>query len=131
MKEHLINSIFGGYDGWQFAGFVLWSLVGAFIMINLQSHTRDPKSPRTPNCFSWSFWLLDNGRRVVFNLVLIIAVIRFSKDITGHEINDFWAFAIGLSSDGLAILVNKFKLVNLIGTFTGTSQSTQPKEDPK
>lgn len=128
MKPEFHSSIFGAYTAWQYAGFVLWALVGAFIMVNLQAHSRDPKSLRTPNKFSWQFWIVDNGRRIAFNLVLILVVIRFSKEITNREINDFQALIVGLSSDGLAILINKFKLANLIGTFTGQSQPDQTKE---
>lgn len=126
MKQSLINRLCGGYNGTEFLFFVFWAMVGAFIMINIHAQTRDPKAIRTPVCFSWRIWLHDNFRRVIFNLTLILVTIRFSKEVTGKEINDFWAFVIGLSFDAIAILLNKFNLVNLIGTLKNGGNDGNP-----
>jgi hypothetical protein len=117
MKKQVYTSILGGYDLGTFIGFVFWALVGAFILVNIHAQTRDPLSSRTDIKFKWSTWLRDNIRRTAFNLTLILVVVRFSQDLTGRAISDFWAFVIGFSSDGLALLLNKFRIVNLIGTF--------------
>lgn len=112
----LIESILGGYDFFAFLGFLFWALIGAYILVQFNANNRDVISVRTPVSFSWAFWFKDNVRRVVFNGVLIIVAIRFSKDITGREINEFWSLVIGLSSDGLALLLNQFKIIKLSGT---------------
>jgi hypothetical protein len=121
MKKTFFESLSGGYDPGQFLGFFAWALIGAFIMICIQTQSRDPKSLRTPVKFSWIFWLRDNVRRVVFNIVLILVCIRFSQEVLGKPISDFGSLIIGLSLDGLAILINKFKLANLIGTSSGSA----------
>lgn len=115
MKE-FNDAVLGGYNLGQFAGLLFWALIGAYILIQFNANTRDPKAARTPVKFSWSFWIRDNARRAIFNLVLILTSIRFSQEITGKPINEFWALVIGLSSDLLAQALNKFRLVNLIGT---------------
>jgi hypothetical protein len=122
------QAVLGGYSLGKFAGLFFWALVGAYVLIQIHNNSRNPASSRTPVAFSWSFWFRDNARRVVFNLVLILVAIRFSQDLisllnkagisTGGatEINEFWAFVIGLSSDLLAQGANKLRLINLIGT---------------
>lgn len=112
----LIESILGGYDFFTFLGFLFWALIGAYIVVQFNANNRDVISVRTPVSFSWGFWFKDNVRRVVFTSVLIITTVRFSKDITGREINEFWSLVIGLSSDGLALLLNQFKIIKLSGT---------------
>ena len=111
-----IKSFLGGYSIGEFASLFAWALIGAYILVQFNINSRDPNSVRTPVKFSWKFWIKDNLRRVVFNGVLIIVTLRFSKEITGKELNEFWALVIGLSSDGLAQLLNTFKMVNLSGT---------------
>jgi hypothetical protein len=113
--QKLMQALLGGQDVWTFLGYVAWALIGAFIMVQIHANSRDPKSQRTPVKFSWAFWLRDNGRRALFSLVLIMVAIRFSPEIFGKEINHFWALIIGLSSDGLALLINGFKIANLTG----------------
>ena len=111
-----IKSFLGGYSIGEFASLFAWALIGAYILVQFNINSRDPNSVRTPVKFSWKFWIKDNLRRVVFNGVLIIVTLRFSKEITGKELNEFWALVIGLSSDGLAQLLNTFKMVKLSGT---------------
>ena len=111
-----IKSFLGGYSIGEFASLFAWALTGAYILVQFNINSRDPNSVRTPVKFSWKFWIKDNLRRVVFNGVLIIVTLRFSKEITGKELNEFWALVIGLSSDGLAQLLNTFKMVKLSGT---------------
>jgi len=110
------QSLFGGYTLGQFAGLLFWALIGAYILLQYDAQTRDVQDLKTPTNFSWKFWLNDNWRRIVFNLVLIMTCIRFSKEVTGMDINEFTALVIGLSSDVLAQLLSKFKIVNLKGT---------------
>ncbi len=125
--------LLGGFSFWKFVGLFLWALVGAYILVQMHNNTREPLSARTPIKFTWGFWFRDNVRRVVFTGVMIIVVIRFSIEITGRPINEFWALVIGMSSDGLALFLNKFNLVKLIGTVKGPDQTGLPvqvKETP-
>lgn len=124
---NLLSFLNSGYTLGQFASFFGWALVGAYILVQSGINNRDPNSSRTPTEFSWKFWFRDNARRVAFNGVLILVAIRFSKEITGKDINEFWAFVIGLSSDGLAQLINYFKISKLTGTATMTKQ--EKKDD--
>ncbi len=110
------EAVLGGYTFWKFAGLLFWSVVGAYIIWQYDVQTRDVEDARTPTNFSWKFWLSDNWRRILFNLVLIMTCIRFSKEVTGKEISEFTALVIGLSTDILAQLLNKFRLINLKGT---------------
>ena len=127
MKE-FNQAVLGGYTIGHFAGLLLWAIVGAYIIIQFNANTRDPKSDRTPVKFSWIFWFRDNVRRVIFNLVLIITALRFGPDMVKKifnqdvvKINEFWALIIGLSSDLLALAFNKLRPVNLIGTSQKTT----------
>lgn len=108
--------VLGGYNFGQFLGFTFWALIGAYLLMQFKANKRDVISSRTPVEWSWRFFIFDNLRRITFNLVMILVVIRFSVDITGREINEFWALVIGLSSDGLALLLSHFNLLNLTKT---------------
>jgi hypothetical protein len=118
-----LNRLLGGYSPLDFAAFTFWACIGAFILMQIHANTRDAKSFRTPVNFSWRFWLLDNVRRITWNLLLILTAIRFSKDLTGREITDFWALVIGLSSDGLAMALQGLNIFK----FTGTAKKTPPE----
>lgn len=113
-----IQQFLGGYTLGHFLSLFAWALIGAYILVQFNINNRDVSSQRTPVQFSWKFWIKDNLRRTIFNAVLILVTLRFSKEITGRELNEFWALVIGLSSDGLAQLVNSFKLMKLSGTAT-------------
>lgn len=126
--QTLKSSIFGGIDPWHFLGLTLWALIGAYILIQINNNSRDPSSSRTPVKFTWRVWFMDNLRRVVFNLILILVTIRFSPELTGKEVNEFWALLIGFSSDGIAILLNKFKIMNLIGTYKAPWLGKNPED---
>lgn len=119
MKE-FNDAVLGGYSIGQFAGYFFWAIMGVFIVVQFNVNTRDRKGDRTPEQFKWSFWFRDNARRVAFNVALIFATIRFSQQVTGREINEWWSFVIGLSFDLLALVLNKFRLLKLIGTATLT-----------
>lgn len=119
-----VKQLLGGYEFLQFLGFLFWALVGAYILMQIHANTRDVKSARTPVQWSWKTFAKDNVRRIFFNLVLIIVVIRFSKETTGRSINDFWALVIGLSSDGLAMLLQSFNIAKLSGTIKPPETTT-------
>ena len=105
--------VLGGYTVGQFFGFFFWALVGVYLLMQFKANSRDVISPRTPTSWSWRFFITDNVRRIVFNAIMILTTIRFSTDITGRQINEFWALVIGLSSDGLALILAHFRIINL------------------
>lgn len=109
------DAVLGGYNIGRFLGFVFWAIIGAYITVQFTANRRDPSSSRTPEKFSWGFWIRDNSRRVAFVMACILTTLRFSQDITGKELNEFWALVIGLSFDLLAIILNNLRLVKLIG----------------
>jgi ABC-type methionine transport system permease subunit len=101
MKQFLAM-LLGDQQPLPFASLVFYALVGAFVSILLQANHRDPRSIRSPVHFSWSFLLSDNVKRIVTGLILIVLALRFTKQIFGLDINDFWALAIGLANDKIA-----------------------------
>lgn len=135
MKQ-LQTSLFGSLDPWFFLGLFCWGIVGAYILIQLNANRRDPQSSRTPVLFSWRVWFKDNFPRVIFNLVLIFVFIRFIPDIKEQfptalgwmRVNEFTALIIGFSSDGLALLLNKFNIVKLVGTYKAPWLGKDPDE---
>lgn len=104
MKTFL-SYLLGDMDPALFAAAVFIAIIGALMAVWLGSSTRDKDSMRTPTKFSWSFLFDDNKQRIVLNLLLIFAAIRFSEDIIGLKItadNLKAAFFIGLSLDSIA-----------------------------
>lgn len=111
----LLSRLLGGITPLDFGVYYFWALVGAFITMQIHAQTRDVKSFRSPVRFSWAFWLQDNSRRILFNLVLIGAFIRFSDELIHVKISDVIAFGIGLAFDLLSLAITKLSPVKLSG----------------
>jgi hypothetical protein len=91
-----------GTDSYQaFITQYFFAMVGATISLLLHGANRDVKEPSTPNCFSFSFLLKDNWKRILLNLLVIFVTIRFFKEITGYKLSLFFCLAIGIGYDKL------------------------------
>ena len=104
MKQFL-NIVIGTDDFVSFLGLVFFALLGVFLGLLLNTTKRDINSESTPFEFSWKFLLSDNVKRIVAGLILIYLSLRFTNEIFGVSINNFWSVCIGLASDQLAQFV--------------------------
>jgi ABC-type methionine transport system permease subunit len=101
MKD-FIATLLGNQSASAFAALVFFSLLGAVLSLLLHTTKRDPNSIATPRKFSWIFFIEDNWKRAITSLILIYLALRFTPELFGVQINEFWAIAIGLCNDQLA-----------------------------
>jgi hypothetical protein len=104
--------LLGDLEPQNFIAMLFFALIGVAISILVHSTNRDPGSKRSPYRFTLSFILRDNGQRILLNALLIVVVIRFSKEILGFEIKPFIALLIGISFDKLSELLRNSNLID-------------------
>lgn len=85
-----------------FMSFCFFAILGIALSLLWHTNRRDPLSDKTPMEFSWIFMLRDNAKRILASVISVYACLRFTPEILNIQLNDFWAFAIGLSFDKLA-----------------------------
>lgn len=101
MKQYYL-----GTDNVQyFIALFFFACLGAIISLLIQSNMRDVKSQSTPVKFSWSFFFLDNWKRIVFSLLIIYVAIRFSSELLHVTLGPFSALGIGLGLDKVSELI--------------------------
>lgn len=97
-----------------FMGFCFFAILGITLSLLWHTNTRDATSTATPLKFSWIFMLRDNVKRIIASLITVYVCLRFTPEILTIQLNDFWAFAIGLGFDKLSEFVkNKTNLLNV------------------
>ncbi len=112
MKE-FISTLLGGQTAGAFAALLFFALLGALISLLFHTTKRDPVSSSTPIRFSWIFFIQDNWKRALTSFLLIYVFLRFTPELIGVQLNEFWAIAIGLCNDQLAqVIKNK---TNILG----------------
>ncbi len=116
-KVDVIQQIIGSTDYSTFFAAIFFGFIGAFTMMLVEATTRDLKTNRSPENFSWGFFFKDNVARFFTNLLLVIIVIRFAPNLINEQISTFWGFVIGLGSDKLAVLIKnkRNKVFNSVG----------------
>lgn len=112
MKDFL-----GTTDVGAFMTLFLFAIIGMAISLLLHGANREPTTSTTPYKFSLSFLFLDNWKRIVLNILVLFAAVRFYPDIFNEPINPFLSFGIGLGFD---------KVVQMIKDRMGVLQVNRP-----
>lgn len=107
MKQTFLEQLMGPGDPGTFLAAIVFALVGVIISLLYSSSKRDTAKDSATN-FSWSYLLLDNIRRVVLSILLILVTLRFSREILGADLTMYLALLVGIGFDRLgAILRDK------------------------
>jgi hypothetical protein len=109
MKEQVFSQIIGDIDVALFIASLFWAIVGAILSLFLDGMQRNPTAPASPVHFKWKFFIQDNWKRALTSLLLILAVLRFYKEITGTDLSTFFAFVVGLGLDRFAMQLKRLK----------------------
>jgi hypothetical protein len=104
MKEFL-DTLLGGQTAAHFFGLLFFAFFGALLSLLLQTTVRDIKSPESPIHFSWGFLFFDNWKRILTGVMLILLALRFTSELFGVTITEFWAVVIGFGNDKIAQVV--------------------------
>lgn len=103
----LTGYLFGGVDPLYFLVCVLFLCLGIFLMLLWGTKLRDKSSPSSPVPFSWKYLWTDNFKRYFTSGLCALIALRFMKDLTGWDLNEFRAFCVGLSFDGIALFIKQ------------------------
>lgn len=99
--------LFGPIGLNMFIASFLFAMIGVVISLLIDANYRDQNSPKTPRPFKLSFLLKDNWKRIVLSLLVILVTIRFTKEITGWDLNMFVSLLIGVVYDKLVEYLKK------------------------
>lgn len=102
MKKDIISQLLGSGDLGFYIAALIFSMVGVVISLLISSSKRDQTNPSTPNDFSWGYLILDNAKRILLALLLILVTLRFSTELIGANLTMWGALLIGLGWDRLA-----------------------------
>ncbi|UAY56277.1 hypothetical protein [Arachidicoccus terrestris] len=101
----MLKDILGVATIQEFLTQAFFAFVGVVISLLIHGATKYKEAVGTPVKFSLWFLLKDNAKRILLNILLIYATLRFFPDITGIDITFFWCLIIGLCYDRLAQLL--------------------------
>lgn len=101
MKEFELT-LLGNQTLGHFFALLFFALFAATLSLLLQATNRDVRSEATPHHFDWQFLVADNWKRCVTTLMLIYVFLRFLPELTGIELNEFYALIVGFTNDKLA-----------------------------
>lgn len=94
-----------------FFGFFVIALICAAALMFVELQTRNVDSKRTPEKFSFKFWMYDNIARFVGNPLLIFLAIRAGIEYISPFWMLFYSMGIGFGSDGLGILAKRMGIL--------------------
>ena len=86
MLKEYFQLIFGGASPAYIAAAWTFAVFGVLLSLRLHIINRDVPSPRTPIRWSWSFFFLDNAKRLLTTLALIFVALRFAPDFIGMKL---------------------------------------------
>lgn len=84
-----------------------FALLGHLLILLGGTAFREPKSPASPQKFSWSYLLFDNGKRILYVLLLIVVSLRFMPDLFGMQVSAWGGFLVGAGLDSVALLIKQ------------------------
>jgi len=105
--EELKQMLLADYSIAQFLGYLFFMLLGVAYYSFLEIRNRNVDSKETPQKFSWKFWYRDNLKRYIGTLITIYVLFRFFPELTGNSLDEFTAFLLGFSGDGVVGLNKK------------------------
>jgi hypothetical protein len=111
MKTFLDN-VLGTQDAGHFAAAFFFAIIGVAISLLIHSTNRDKDSQRTPIKFNVWFLIRDNSTRIILNILLILATLRFYVEIKGEDLSMLGALTVGLGWDKLSELLRNYCVID-------------------
>ena len=91
-----LNLILGTTDIPTYLAGLLFALIGLAFYYRSKIKKRDKGSPETPYQFSLKFFLRDNLSELIFSIMGIIMLMRFSVEYVGAEVTMIYSIGLGL-----------------------------------
>lgn len=91
-----LNLILGTTDVPTYMAGLLFALIGLAFYYRSKVKKRNAESAATPNQFSFKFFLRDNLSELIFSILGIILLMRFSVEYNGAEVTMIYSVGLGL-----------------------------------
>ena len=91
-----LNLILGTTDVPTYLAGLFFALIGLAFYYRSKIKKRDKDSPETPYQFSLKFFLRDNLSELIFSILGIILLMRFSVEYVGAEVTMIYSIGLGL-----------------------------------
>ena len=96
-----------------FYTFALMGMIFTLTVDYAQKKARHKKKLK----FKIAFWLLDNGKRIIANIIVVFVVLRFYEQIKpGKELSMWIGFITGATIDSVIIIIRKYTTINIFQT---------------
>lgn len=102
-----ISELLGKNDPGLLAAAFAFAILGHGLVLLGGTALRQPKSPLSPQKFSLPYLLYDNGKRILYVLLLIVASLRFMPDLFGFQLSAWGGFLVGFGLDSVALLIKQ------------------------
>jgi hypothetical protein len=115
--NELKTSLFGAMGATHFIILFIFAMIGVAIKLTMHGASRDVNSTSTPLEFKLKFFILDNWKRIINSLLLILVFLRFIPELAPTAVMDaisggndlLIAIGVGFGFDYLMqILKDKF-----------------------
>lgn len=94
-----------------FFGYFVMGVFAAFIMFCILASTRDKKSSKTPDDWSWKFYWMNNILRIIATVGLLFLFVRFAYEYVAIGWMLFWSIGIGFGFPKLAHIAKKWGIL--------------------
>lgn len=127
-----MKDLLGTTDVGSFMTLLFFAIVGMIISLLLHGANREPTEPTTPEKFSLSFLFLDNWKRILLNVLVLFAAVRFYPDIFNEPINPFLSFGIGLGFDKVVQMIkDRMGVLQVSRRSIATTEEKKEIDSPK
>lgn len=110
--EEIKNHLLGGMAFETFAALFIIAMLGVLFSLLIHTTNRDVYSQNSPVRFSFIYMLKDNFSRIFLNIFACVVLIRFCKELTGKDLNDWVAFMLGMTLDKIMELLKNLNFLD-------------------
>ncbi len=107
VTQDFLQHILGDFTLGSWLAYFAFALIGVMIYSYNDVKNRSVPSKRSPIKFSWLFFLKDNVKKFIMTMLLIYIQFRFYEQLSGSPMNDYAAFLMGFTADGLSGMSKK------------------------
>lgn len=105
--QDFIQIMLGDYSTGYFIGMFTFAILGAFLHSVKEISDRNIDSINTPTQFSLLFFIKDNFKKYVANIIALYLGVRLFVDMFGQDLTPYTAFLLGFSGDSIMSTIKR------------------------
>lgn len=109
VSQYILNGISLEF----YLSFYIFALIGMTftMLVHFQQMRTQKKKSNEEVKFNFIYWIKRNGVRFLTNLLAVFILIRFKDNLKiSNDLSMFLGFVIGMSIDGLILLIRNIKI---------------------